>query len=170
MTTFLNVALFAVVVVLAGYLRFAQLDLAELKLDEARALLMATKILEEDPFVTRGLSTSAGQVNSPAFLYLLAIPLIFSSEPVWATGFIALINTVAIAGCYLLTRRWFGLAPAFIASLLFALNPWAVIFSPQNLGADFVASFHGRPASLPVALSTWPAAVVGRHCPPRDGD
>ena len=129
MTKLLNLALLASVVVLAGYLRFAQLDLAEIKLDEARALLMSTKILEEDPFVTRGLSTSAGQVNSPAFLYLLAIPLIFSSEPVWVTGFIALINTAAVAGCYLLTRKWFGLGPAFFASVLFALNPWAVIFS-----------------------------------------
>ena len=129
MTTLLNVTLLASVVALAGYLRFAQLDLAEIKLDEARALLMATNILEEDHFVTRGLSTSAGQVNSPAFLYLLAIPLIFSSEPVWVTGFIALINTAAVAGCYLLTRKWFGLGPAFFASVLFALNPWAVIFS-----------------------------------------
>ena len=128
-STLLDVALLASVVALAGYLRFAQLDLAEFKLDEARALLMATKIIEEDPFVTRGLSSSAGQVNSPAFLYLLAIPLILSSDPVWATGFIALLNTVAVAGCYLVTRRWFGLAPAFIASLLFALNTWAVIFS-----------------------------------------
>ena len=129
MTTLLNVALLASVVALAGYLRFAQLDLAEIKLDEARALLMSTKILEEDPLLTRGLSTSAGQVNSPAFLYLLAIPLIFSPEPVWVTGFIALINTAAVAGCYLLTRKWFGLGPALLASVLFALNPWAVIFS-----------------------------------------
>ncbi len=45
MTTLLNVALLASVVALAGYLRFAQLDLAEIKLDEARALLMSTKIL-----------------------------------------------------------------------------------------------------------------------------
>ena len=129
LTTLLNVALLASVVVLAAYLRFAHLDLAEIKLDEARGLLMATKILEEDPFVTRGLPTSVGQVNSPAFLYLLAIPLAISSDPVWITGFIALINTVAVAGCYLLTRRWFGLIPAIIASILFACNPWAAIFS-----------------------------------------
>ena len=46
--------LLASVVALAGYLRFSQLDLAEIKLDEARALLMATNILEEDHFVNEG--------------------------------------------------------------------------------------------------------------------
>ena len=51
-TALLDGVLLASILILAGYLRFAQLDLAELKLDEARALLMATKILEEDPLVT----------------------------------------------------------------------------------------------------------------------
>ncbi len=125
---------------LAGYVRFAQLDLAEFKLDEARGLLWATEILENDLFVTRGLPTSVGPVNSPAFLYLLTIPLLFSPEPLWATGFIALINTLAVVGCYGMTRRWFGLGPAIVASLLFALNPWSVIFSRKIW----------QPAALPI--------------------
>ncbi len=85
--------------------------------------------MEKDPFVTKGLPTSVGPINSPAFLYLMAIPLLLSKDPTWATGFIALLDTLAVAGCYLLARRWFGRWPALIASLLFALNPWAVIFS-----------------------------------------
>ncbi len=140
MTRLLDVALLASIVALAGYLRFAHLDLAEFKLDEARGLLRATQILENDPFVTQGLPTSVGPVNSPAFLYLLTIPLLFNSEPIWVTTFIALINTIAVGGCYLLTRRWFGLGPAIVASVLFALNPWAVIFSRKIW----------QPASLPI--------------------
>ena len=64
-----------------------------------------------------------------------------SPEPVWITGFIALINTLAVAGCYLLTSRWFGLGPAIVASMLFALNPWAVIFSRKIWHANFTALF-----------------------------
>ena len=150
MTKLLNLALLASVVVLAGYLRFAQLDLAEFKLDEARGLLRATQILEKDLFVTRGLPTSVGPVNSPAFLYLLTIPLLISPEPVWITGFIALINTLAVAGCYLLTSRWFGLGPAIVASMLFALNPWAVIFSRKIW----------QPTSLPIFTVTLLACLL----------
>ena len=41
---------------------------------------------------------------------------------------------------------------------------------PQNLSANLAANFYGCPPSLPITLSTGPAAVVGRDCPPRDSD
>ena len=103
---------------LAGYMRFARLELAAFNFDEARALELAADILEKDPFTTRGLPSSVGIVNSAAFPYLLTTPLLFISSPLWATGFIALLNTLAVGGCYVLARRWYGMGPAVIATSL----------------------------------------------------
>ena len=126
---------------LAGYLRFARLELASFNFDEARALELAADILEKDPFTARGLPSSVGIVNSAAFPYLLTIPLLFSSSPLWATGFIALLNTLAVGGCYVLARRWFGLGPAVIAASLYALNLWAVDFSRKIWAQNLLSTF-----------------------------
>ena len=126
---------------LAGYMRFARLELASFNFDEARALELAADILEKDPFTARGLPSSVGIVNSAAFPYLLTIPLLFSSSPLWATGFVALLNTLAVGGCYVLARCWFGLGPAVIATSLYALNPWAVNFSRKIWAQNVLSIF-----------------------------
>ena len=128
-SSLLDLALVMSFMALAGYLRFTGLDNAGFNFDEGYALELATDILENDPFTARGLPSSVGILNSSAFLYLLTIPLLFNSDPLWVTGFVALINTFAVGACYGIARRWFGLGPAIIATSLYALNPWAVIFS-----------------------------------------
>ena len=131
----------ATLMALAGYLRFARLELAAFNFDEARALELAADILEKDPFTAEGLPSSVGIVNSAAFPYLLTIPLLFSSSPLWATGFIALLNTLAVGGCFILARGWFGLGPAVIATTLYALNPWAVSFSRKIWAQNVLSIF-----------------------------
>ena len=125
----LDLALAGAFMALAGYLRFVDLETAPFNFDEAYAMELAADILESDPFTASGLPSSIGLVNSSAFPYLLTIPLLFKSDPLWATGFIALLNTVAVGGCYAIARRWFGLGAAVIATCLFAVNPWAVVYS-----------------------------------------
>lgn len=131
----------AFLMALAGYMRFARLEFAAFNYDEARALELAADILEKDPFTARGLPSSVGIVNSAAFPYLLTIPLLFSSSPLWATGFIALLNTLAVGGCYVLARCWFGMGPAVIATSLYALNPWAVNFSRKIWAQNVLSIF-----------------------------
>ncbi len=126
---------------LAGYMRFARLDVASFNFDEARALELAADILEKDPFTARGLPSSVGIVNSAAFPYLLTIPQLFSSSPLWATGFIAFLNTLGVGGCYVLARCWFGLGPAVIATSLYATNPWAVNFSRKVWAQNVLSTF-----------------------------
>ena len=143
LSSFLSVdfVLATLLMALAGYMRFARLELAAFNFDEARALELAADILEKDPFTTRGLPSSVGIVNSAAFPYLLTIPLLFSSSPLWVTGFIALLNTLAVGGCYVLARRWFGLGPAVIATSLYAMNPWAVNFSRKIWAQNVLSAF-----------------------------
>lgn len=126
---------------LAGYLRFAGLENAGFNFDEGYALELAANILEIDPFTATGLPSSVGIFNSSAFLYLLTIPLLFNSDPLWATGFVALLNTLAVGVCYGIARRWFGLGPAIIATSLYALNPYAVIFSRKIWAQNVLSIF-----------------------------
>ena len=70
-----------------------------------------------------------------------------SSSPIVATAFIALLNVVAVALCYGLSRKMF--APlgerawlaALIAALLFAVAPWAVIHSRKVWAQDLLPFF-----------------------------
>ena len=88
-----------------------------------------------------------GIVNPPLAAWLLAIPYAVSSSPIVATAFIALLNVVAVALCYGLSRRMF--APlgerawlaALIAALLFAVAPWAVIHSRKVWAQDLLPPF-----------------------------
>ena len=95
-SSLLDLVLVVSFMALAGYLRFTGLDNAAFNFDESYALELATDILENDPFTAKGLPSSVGIFNSSAFPYLLTIPLLFNSDPLWATGFVALINTVML--------------------------------------------------------------------------
>lgn len=137
----LDLGLVLFFMMLAGYLRLNGLENASFNFDEAYALELSANILEIDPFTARGLPSSVGILNSSAFPYLLTIPLLFNLDPHWATGFVALINTFAVGACYGITRRWFGFGPAIIATSLYALNPWAVIFSRKIWAQNVLSVF-----------------------------
>ncbi len=141
LSSLLNLGLVLFFMALAGYLRITGLENANFNFDESYALELAADILEIDPFTARGLPSSVGIFNSSAFPYLLTIPLLFNSDPHWVTGFVALINTFAVGACYGIARRWFGLGPAIIATSLYALNPWAVIFSRKIWAQNVLSIF-----------------------------
>ncbi|HJW83752.1 MAG TPA: hypothetical protein VJ754_05545, partial [Anaerolineae bacterium] len=90
--------------------------------------------------------------------WLLAIPYAVSPNPILATAFVALLNVLAVAGCYTLATHWmvskqssvpsvslWPILPVLIATLLFAAAPWAVIHSrkiwAQNLLPPFVLAW-----------------------------
>ena len=140
-STLLDLALVVSFMALAGYLRITGLENASFNFDESYALELAADILEIDPFTAKGLPSSVGILNSSAFPYLLTISLLFNSDPHWVTVFVALINTFAVGACYGIARRWFGLGPAIIATSLYALNPWAVIFSRKIWAQNVLSIF-----------------------------
>ena len=128
------------ILVLAAYLRLNHLGWAEFKLDEANLSRLSLNLVRGIEFPLTGIGSSAGIVNPPLAAWLLALPYAVSPSPIVATGFVALLNVIAVAACYGLTRRWLGSAPvwaALLATLLFAAAPWAVIYSrkiwAQNL-------------------------------------
>jgi hypothetical protein len=71
----------------------------------------------------------------------MAIPFAITSDPVLATGFIALLNVAGVGLLWLIARRYFGFTAALVAGLVFALNPWAVLYSRKIWAQDYVNPF-----------------------------
>jgi hypothetical protein len=143
----LEIIAVSLVLLLAAYLRLNHLEWTEFKLDEAHLSQIAFDMARHGQIPLTGIGSSVGIVNPPLAAWLLAIPYAVSSSPIVATAFIALLNVVAVALCYGLSRRMF--APlgerawlaALIAALLFAVAPWAVIHSRKVWAQDLLPPF-----------------------------
>ncbi|MHB1294889.1 MAG: glycosyltransferase family 39 protein [Anaerolineae bacterium] len=129
------------IVLLAALLRLSNLDLIEFKADEAGHLLRASEILETGRLPLVGSRASVGIAKPPFFSLLLTLPLLISRDPRVVAGFIALLNVGAVAGTFLVARRYYGMRMAAIAGTLYAVNPWAVVLSRKIFTADVLAPF-----------------------------
>ena len=130
---------------LAGFLRFYRLSLMEFKYDEADNAYRALEFVSGGVLPQTGMMSSIGVYNPPFFIYLLSIPFMLSRDPVIAAGFIALLNVIGVGLCFMFCNSFFSRRVAVMASLLFAVNPWAVMFSRkiwnQNVLTPFVILF-----------------------------
>jgi hypothetical protein len=128
---------------LAAYLRLSNLELTEFKLDEAHVCSRAAEFLSSGRLPLVGIGSSVGAANPPLFIYLMAIPVSLSKNPTVIAGFIALLNVGAVLGCYLLAKEYFGERVGLIATLLFAVSPWAVFYSRKIWAQDLLPPFVG---------------------------
>jgi len=123
----------------------------EFKADEAEACRLALVVVDDlrgrgptgHDFPLTGLLSSVGVPNPPLFIYLLALPLFLIRDPFGAAVFIALSNVAAVGICYLLGRRYFSPFVALASASLYALAPWAVIFSRKIWAQDLLPVFVG---------------------------
>jgi len=160
---------------LAAYLRLGNLELTEFKLDEAHVCSKAAEFLASGRPPLVGIGSSVGAANPPLFIYLMAVPVSLSRNPAVIAGFIALLNVGAVLGCYLLAREHFGKKVGLIATLLFAVSPWAVFYSrkiwAQDLLPPFVVLFFAaifstivkhKPRQL-ILVFLWLACLIQLH-------
>jgi hypothetical protein len=150
-------AAFGLIVVLAVYLRLAHLDLAEFKRDEADIALRAAGVLEGNlPLV--GIGTSIpGLENGPLMIYLTALPLALARDAALASGFIGLMNVLALVVSARVTERAFGRLSALFAAAAYAVGSWAVVFSRKLWPNEAMPLF-----SALLALALYEAVVGGR--------
>ncbi|RYD77920.1 MAG: hypothetical protein EOP53_12130 [Sphingobacteriales bacterium] len=137
--------LLLVIILLAVFLRFYHLQYMEFKDDEAKNAYKALNLAQQGNISLTSGQSSTGIQEPPIFTYLLAIPFIFTSNPVFATGFIALLNVLGILLCFFLIRNYFSIQQAFFTIALYAVNSWQILFSrkiwTQNLLAPFIILF-----------------------------
>jgi hypothetical protein len=129
------------ILLLATFLRFYHLDWTEYKLDEANISRLALALVRYGKVPVWGLGSSVGIYNGALSEWLLAIPYALSSNPLVATGFVAAFNVLAVAMTFAFTRKLAGSRAAWIATLLFAVAPWAVINSRKLWAQDLLPPF-----------------------------
>jgi len=128
----------AVVLALGAWLRFQRFDLLEFKGDEAYATHIVQRVLHSGDWPQVGLLSSVKVLNPPLFLYLLVPLFALNPSPVFVCGAIAVLNLAAIVIAWHIGRRYYGSLAGFVAALLFAVSPWAVIYSRKIWAQDFV--------------------------------
>ena len=119
----------ALVLLLGFALRLAQPTLVEFKRDEATIARLGQAIAHESALPAVGVDSSLGIDNLPLTLYLAALPLRLWSDPLSLVVFTCLLNSLALVACYALTRAGLGRTQALLATLLFAVSPWAVLYA-----------------------------------------
>ncbi len=129
------------VLLLAFSLRFWNLEATEFKYDEARLCNLAARFVEGGPLPARGMSSSIGVDNPPLAVYLIAIPVRLSHDPLVVTSFVALLNVIGVWGCYWLGCRYWGRRVGLTAALLLAVSPWAVFYSRKVWAQDMLLPF-----------------------------
>lgn len=136
-----ELAALGVVLLVGVWLRFSRLDLLEFKGDEAMALHLASKLVQGSGPVWAGLMSSVKVTNPPLFIYVLAPLVWISSDPVFISVCIAALNLVAVVVCWHVGRKYFGRVAGLVAGGLFAVSPWAVIYSRKIWAQDLVPVF-----------------------------
>jgi 4-amino-4-deoxy-L-arabinose transferase-like glycosyltransferase len=131
----------AAVLALAAFLRFWNLDATEFKYDEATVCNLAALFVDTGVPPVRGMGSSVGIDNPPLAVYLISLPVLFSRDPLVASAFVALLNVVAVWGCYQLGRRYWSVCVGLLAALLLASSPWAVFYSRKVWAQDLLSPF-----------------------------
>lgn len=133
--------LLAVIVAVGAWLRFSHFDLLEFQGDEAYAAQLALQFLKHGQLPTAGLMSSVGVTNPPLFIYLLIPMFAISSNPVVVSCFIAALSLAAVVVCWHIGRKYYGPIAGLTAAAMFAVSPWAVIYSRKIWAQDFVPIF-----------------------------
>jgi len=119
-----------VLILIVGFaLRLSQPTLVEFKRDEATIARLGQAIAYEGYLPAVGVDSSLGIDNLPLTLYLASVPLRVWSDPLSLVIFTCLLNGLALLACYALTRASLGRTQALLATLLFAVSPWAVLYA-----------------------------------------
>src|SRR5258708_31321204 len=131
----------AAILILAAILRLGAPGVVEFKTDEANLSERALDLVRGRDVPLLGIDSSVGVPNSPVSIYILTIPFAISSNPLVVTQFIGLLNVIAVGLLCAIARRYYGPLAAIVAGLLFAISPWAVIYSRKIWAQDMLPVF-----------------------------
>ena len=154
--------LLALIVALAFALRLERPTLTEFKRDEATVARRAQAIAYEGDLPVEGVDSSAGPANLPLTLYVMAIAVRIWQDPVAIVLLTAFINSLAVLACYPVVQAYLGRRAALIATFLFAINPWAILYARKTWSHPwplFTVAFIASLLAVIVRRKPW--ALVG---------
>ncbi len=133
------------ILLVAGFLRFYQINTTELDEDQARLYRMAYDAVHHGLLPTTSNAASIGIANPPGVIYLFMPLAALSANPLWGAVLVGIFTTAAALLTYFFTRRYYGRFAGVVAALLYAtaakpLNYARFIWQP-NLMPPFVVLF-----------------------------
>nr|MDA8216586.1 glycosyltransferase family 39 protein [Dehalococcoidales bacterium] len=137
----LTASVLLIIFVVGLALRWDRLQYAEFSADQAWVINRALDFVANGDFPYAGIRSSVGTAQGPIEIYLLSIPLLISTNPVVATGFVGLLQMLAVVGTFFLTGKYYGRTAGFVAAALFAVNPWALQYSRKMWTPDMMPFF-----------------------------
>jgi len=150
------------VLTIGAVLRLANLGLIRHGYDASYPIYDALRILVGHEFPLLGQPSSVFLDNPPLMGYLQTLPLLLWRSP-WAVYlFVIALNTIAIAFVYRVAQALLGNTVAFFAALLFAINPWLIVYSRWSWVQGLLPFFMAL-----IAWSLWPALIDRSRSPRR---
>ncbi len=134
-----------VIILVASIARLIQPGAYPLLWDESRILNDAMMLARHGRWIWLT-ANQAGWIlpgHSPFTDYLLAIPYLFTTDPIVIRLLVGVLGVIAVALVYVTTKRYFGQTAATIAGLLLAVSAQAVEYSRfvwnPNIAPAFIA-------------------------------
>ncbi|HAT49479.1 MAG: hypothetical protein HQL07_06075 [Nitrospirae bacterium] len=146
--------LFWFLLIAAVGVRVAFMDGIEFKEDEFNTILLAYRqVTGEGGWAQVGLKSSTGLYNPPFFVYLMALPVAFSTDPRMVTMFVAGFNLLGIFALYRLLKWTFSTHFAAVTTVLFAASPWPILYSRKIWAQDCLFTFMMALMAVLISLS-----------------
>jgi 4-amino-4-deoxy-L-arabinose transferase-like glycosyltransferase len=111
--------------------------------DQALTLNAALEWVHGGALPLASMKSSFGVFNPPLVQYLYALPLFISTRLLGVVGVVALVNLAGVFAAGWAAARVWGWRVAWWATLLFAVNPWAVYYGRLIWMQSFVPGFAG---------------------------
>ena len=157
---------------LAAVVRLALLHTARFGGDEALFFRIGMDIVEFKswPLLGTQITDGAARLPGPAFLYVMALPLLISRSPEAQYAFVEVLGAVTVVVFWLTLRKPWGDRAATIAALFMACSPWATLYADRTWNPNIMPLFvvmamwcavrvRERPDSRAV-IALWPLLAV----------
>ena len=129
--------LYAIVLV-AGVLRLARLDLMAFEMDEAVACIQAIRFTHYGLWPLLGVKTSFQFYNSPLFIYVISPAFLVTTDARFAALLFALLGMAGVYVVYRTGREFFSPAVGLVAAAMLAVSPAAVEYSRRLWGHSLI--------------------------------
>lgn len=136
-----DVLVLIAILLIAGGMRFGRGDIVEYFHDDAMLATLALEVADGEGIPVTGILSSTGIPNPPTSVYVMAIPFMISTNPHVAIYFVMSLNVLGVGILWFFAHRYFGRQVGWVAGLLYAINPWAVLFSRKIWAQDFHTPF-----------------------------
>ena len=111
--------------------------------DEGRDAIIVRKLLVDFDLILVGPGTSIGNMYlGPLYYYMMAPALFLANfSPVGPAVEMAILGVITVLIVWLITKEWFGIKGAFIASFLYSISSTVIIYSRSSWNPNIMPFF-----------------------------